>query len=528
MPQADVNRRLIELARAGKTVVRLKGGDPAVFGRLAEETEALAAAGVPLEIVPGITAALAAGSYAGIVLTHRDEASAVALVTGRETDDKQSAGLDFAALAAFPGTLVFYMGLTTAGRWTAELMAHGKPADTPAAIVRRCSWPDQTVLQTTLGRVEEELTAAKMRPPVIVIVGSVAAATACDWFASRPLFGTQVLVTRPIDQAETLCSRLDRTGRGMPRAAGDPNRPAARLGAGRFRVVAIGSIRLAGVFQCQRRSIFAGAIAWAGRRFAGRFAAACGRAAGRDGTRHQRGIGPIPSQSRRAARAIPGRSAGRDAQDRRSRAAISAGPRKPRPRSLARRTNCGRSRTSNKSSSTPAPTCRSPMLKSPPHCPPAESIGSRSPVRPSPDRWCGCSARNCARAAWPASARSPRQRSATWATNRPPKRREYTMDGVVQAIGEAGARDEGLGARENEEAVSCVSIAASRSFASELRHLSHLVISPSLFRRIADRAQEIGQRDWMSTRFCHCWKSTVTRSVGLLNFAASSSSRIRW
>ncbi len=212
MPQADVNRRLIELARAGRTVVRLKGGDPAVFGRLAEEADALAAAGIPLEIVPGITAALAAGSYAGIMLTHRDEASAVALVTGRETDDKQSAGLDFAALAAFPGTLVFYMGLTTAGRWTAELILHGKPADTPAAIVRRCSWPDQTVIQTTLGRVNEELTAAKMRPPVIVIVGSVAAATACDWFASRPLFGQQVLVTRPLDQVETLCSRLTELG----------------------------------------------------------------------------------------------------------------------------------------------------------------------------------------------------------------------------------------------------------------------------------------------------------------------------
>ena len=212
MPQADVNRRLIELARAGKTVVRLKGGDPAVFGRLAEEADALTAAGIPLEIVPGITAALAAGSYAGIVLTHRDEASAVALVTGRETDDKQSAGLDFAPLAAFPGTLVFYMGLTTAGRWTAELMTHGKPADTPAAIIRRCSWPDQTVIQTTLARVGEELAAAKMRPPVIVIVGSVAAATACDWFASRPLFGTRVLVTRPVDQAETLCSRLTELG----------------------------------------------------------------------------------------------------------------------------------------------------------------------------------------------------------------------------------------------------------------------------------------------------------------------------
>jgi uroporphyrinogen III methyltransferase/synthase len=212
MPQSEVNRRMIELAHAGRTVVRLKGGDPAVFGRLAEETEALAAAGVSMEIVPGITSALATGSYAGIMLTHRDEASAVALVTGRETDEKQAAALDFAALAAFPGTLMFYMGLTTANQWTAELIKHGKPADTPAAIVRRCTWPDQTVVRTTLARIAEEIAAAKMRPPVIIIVGSLAATMANNWFVSRPLFGQRVLVTRPLDQAETLCSQFDELG----------------------------------------------------------------------------------------------------------------------------------------------------------------------------------------------------------------------------------------------------------------------------------------------------------------------------
>ena len=436
MPQADVNRRLIELARAGGTVVRLKGGDPAVFGRLAEEADALAAAGIPLEIVPGITAALAAGSYAGIMLTHRDEASAVALVTGRETDDKQSAGLDFAALAAFPGTLVFYMGLTTAGRWTAELIAHGKPADTPAAIVRRCSWPDQTVIRTTLGRVSEELTAAKMRPPVIVIVGSVAAATACDWFASRPLFGQQILVTRPFDQAETLCSRLAELGRNVSCSRRSKSVPPADWSPVDSALARLNRIRLAGVFQRQRRSLFTRAIARSRRRFA----AAGGRAAGRDGPRHRRGVGPISSQSRHAARAISSRRSRRDAQARRSRPAISARPSQPRPRSLARRTDRGRRRSSNKSSSTPAPTCRSPTPKSPPHCPPAESIGSRSPVRPSPDRSRKCSARNCEKAAWPASAPSPRQRSATLGQEPSAEATEYTMDGVVRAI-EEGARD---------------------------------------------------------------------------------------
>jgi uroporphyrinogen III methyltransferase/synthase len=213
VPQEEINRRMIELARAGRTVVRLKGGDPAIFGRLAQEVGALAEAGVPFEVVPGITAALAAGSYAGIMLTHRDEASAVTLVTGREQADKPTSGLDYPTLAAVPGTLVFYMGVTTARQWSAALVAAGKPADTPAAIVRRCSWPDQRVVLTTLGRVADEMDAVAMRPPVIVIVGQVAVADrAHDWFAARPLFGRRIMVTRPVDQAETLCMRLSELG----------------------------------------------------------------------------------------------------------------------------------------------------------------------------------------------------------------------------------------------------------------------------------------------------------------------------
>jgi uroporphyrinogen III methyltransferase/synthase len=212
-PQEEINRRMIELARAGRIVVRLKGGDPAIFGRLAQEVGALAEAGVPFEVVPGITAALAAGSYAGIMLTHRDEASAVTLVTGREQVDKPTSGLDYPALAAVPGTLVFYMGVTTARKWSTALVAAGKPADTPAAIVRRCSWPDQHVVLTTLGRVADEMDAVAMRPPVIVIVGQVALADrAHDWFAARPLFGRRIMVTRPVDQAETLCTRLSELG----------------------------------------------------------------------------------------------------------------------------------------------------------------------------------------------------------------------------------------------------------------------------------------------------------------------------
>ena len=209
MSPSEVNERMIRGAQAGQIVVRLKSGDPLIFARAAEERQALAAAEVPFEIVPGITVALAAGSYAGIALTDRDAASAVALVTGHEDEEKRSQPLDYVALAAFPGTLVFYMGVTSAPHWTKALMEAGKAADTPAAIVRRCSWPDQVTIRCSLARVADELATSKMRPPVIVIVGDVAAAEpAARWFTDRPLFGQRVLVTRPAGQAGDLRSRL--------------------------------------------------------------------------------------------------------------------------------------------------------------------------------------------------------------------------------------------------------------------------------------------------------------------------------
>ena len=212
--QDEINQRLLELAREGRTVVRLKGGDPAVFARGGEEAEFLARHGVPLEIVPGITAALAAGSHAGIPITHRQLASAVALVTGQEETDKPTGGLDFAALARFPGTLVFYMGVTTAPKWTTELMQHGLPGQTPVAIVRRCSLPDQQTIRCRLDQVAELLTPYhRLPPPVIVIVGAVAGQeVAIDWFERRPLFGRTVLVTRSRAQAAELAEPLIELG----------------------------------------------------------------------------------------------------------------------------------------------------------------------------------------------------------------------------------------------------------------------------------------------------------------------------
>ncbi len=216
VPQVEINAQLIALALEGHAVVRLKGGDPIVFAHAAEEIAALEQAGIPYEIVPGITAALAVGSYAGIPLTQGDTASAVALVTGQERSDKPASSLDFAALAAFPGTLVFYMGVTTAEHWTAQLIAHGKAPTTPAAIVRRCAWPDQETIRCTLGTLAHTVAERRLRPPALFIVGTVAGLQpAAGWFAQRPLYGRQILVTRPPHQAQTLAAMLAELGAGV-------------------------------------------------------------------------------------------------------------------------------------------------------------------------------------------------------------------------------------------------------------------------------------------------------------------------
>jgi uroporphyrinogen III methyltransferase / synthase len=167
-----INRHMVDEARRGRTVVRLKGGDPAVFGRLAEETAALRAADIPFEIVPGVTAGLAAAALADIPVTQGQQASAVAFITGHERKDK-TAWLDYAAIARFPGTLVLYMGVSTAAQWSAALIREGKPPTTPVAIVCRCSWPDQEVMRCTLGDVAQLIAARGIRPPAVILVGGV-------------------------------------------------------------------------------------------------------------------------------------------------------------------------------------------------------------------------------------------------------------------------------------------------------------------------------------------------------------------
>ena len=212
--QEAINDELVRRAQAGQNVVRLKSGDPMIFGRAAQEIEALAKHQIPFEVVPGVTAATAAAACAGVPITDRDQASAVAFITGQEARHKRTSPLDYDALARFPGTLVFYMGVTTATLWSQALIAAGKSPDTPVLIVRRCSWPDQQSIACSLADVSTRLTPYnRIPPPVIIIVGEVAARDlAFDWFEQQPLFGQCVCVTRPEHQAGTLETLLTELG----------------------------------------------------------------------------------------------------------------------------------------------------------------------------------------------------------------------------------------------------------------------------------------------------------------------------
>lgn len=213
-PQASINAEMVKWARLGKVVVRLKGGDPMIFGRAAEEIGAVCAAGIAFEIVPGVTTASAAGAYAGVTITDRQFASAVALVTGHERLGKPNSALDYQSLANFPGTLVIYMGVRTAAEWSAALLQAGKPADTPILLIRRTSWPDQQKVSCTLGEAAEQLTPyQKFPPPVIVIIGEAARVNPdFDWFSRLPLLGKGIVITRPLHQAQSMVSRLSELG----------------------------------------------------------------------------------------------------------------------------------------------------------------------------------------------------------------------------------------------------------------------------------------------------------------------------
>jgi len=207
--QDDIAARLLEHGAAGREVVRLKGGDPFVFGRGGEEAEQLRAAGIAFEVVPGVTAGVAAPAYAGIPVTHRDGASAVAFVTGHEDPAKSESALDWAALARFPGTLVVYMGVRTLEAIARELRAAGRPGDEPAAVIQRGTLPDQRVVTGTLETIARVAAGAGIKAPAVSVFGPVAALRSeLAWFESRPLGGRTVAVTRGRAQASGLASRL--------------------------------------------------------------------------------------------------------------------------------------------------------------------------------------------------------------------------------------------------------------------------------------------------------------------------------
>ena len=209
VPQEEINERLVEAALAGGSVVRLKGGDPFVFGRGGEEGEALRAAGVEFEVVPGVTAGVAATAYAGIPVTHRDDASAVAFVTGHEDAGKPETALDWEALAAFPGTLVFYMGVRRLEENARALIEAGRDPGEPAAAVERGTMAGQRTVAATLGTIAAAVEREGVGAPALIVVGSVVERReALAWLERRPLHGRRIVVTRARAQASGLAATL--------------------------------------------------------------------------------------------------------------------------------------------------------------------------------------------------------------------------------------------------------------------------------------------------------------------------------
>ena len=209
VPQDQTNRILVEKAKEGKRVVRLKGGDPFVFGRGGEEAEELAAAGVEFEVVPGVSSAIAGPAYAGIPVTHRDHATAVMFVTGHEADE--STGIDWKTIAKFNGTIVFLMGIANLGIISKSLRENGMPADKPVAIISRGTTRRQRTITGTLMNIEEA--ARGVETPALILVGTVVdLRETIGWYETKPLYGKRIVVTRARDQASDLKRMLEESG----------------------------------------------------------------------------------------------------------------------------------------------------------------------------------------------------------------------------------------------------------------------------------------------------------------------------
>lgn len=209
LTQTEINRLLVEKAQEEKVVTRLKGGDPFIFGRGGEEIEELVEAGIPFEVVPGITSAIAVPAYAGIPLTHRELTSMVSFITGHEDPTKEESALDWEELAKAKGTLVFLMGVGNLSNIVANLTKFGRSPETPVALIQWGTRPEQRTVTGTLKTIVEVVQEAGIRPPAITVVGDVVQLRdQMNWFEKKPLFGKRVLVTRSRDQASKLSTQL--------------------------------------------------------------------------------------------------------------------------------------------------------------------------------------------------------------------------------------------------------------------------------------------------------------------------------
>lgn len=211
--QDEITKLIIKKAKSGRTVVRLKGGDPFIFGRGGEEAEGLVKEGIPFEVVPGVTSAIAAPAYAGIPLTHRDLSSSVTFVTGQENPLKAGTSIDWKGLSHGKGTLVFLMGWKNLPLITKKLAANGWASSTPVALIR---WGTLTKQKSVVGRLDNIVALgekAEIKPPMVAVVGDVVKLKErLDWFETKPLFGKRVLVTRALEQAGEFARVLEREG----------------------------------------------------------------------------------------------------------------------------------------------------------------------------------------------------------------------------------------------------------------------------------------------------------------------------
>jgi uroporphyrinogen III methyltransferase/synthase len=213
IPQAELNQLLITKARAGKTVVRLKGGDPYVFGRGGEEAEELADAHVPFEVVPGVSSFVAVPNYAGVPLTHRDFSSRITLITGHEDPAKEASAIDWPQVARTPGTKVIMMGTDRIGQIAETLVSQGMAPSTPVVMVRWGTTGRQRAIEGTLATIAKVAEHEKISPPTVAVIGEVAKLRAkLNWFERRPLFGQRIVVTRTREQASVLSHQLHELG----------------------------------------------------------------------------------------------------------------------------------------------------------------------------------------------------------------------------------------------------------------------------------------------------------------------------